>query len=605
MKKLFEIIDSNAMAATGWTLIHSVWQSVAILLFISALSYFLKPKANVKYWLNVSGLSLQLFASVFTFLWIFEPSETQSLSRNVLLNYLTLNQVSFEPKNLSIVQQAKLLITTNLELIVNIWLFGVAVLLIRFLMSYWYVNTLKIDGISKINAKTDEIFKDLVSKMNFQKTVQIFESSRVTIPMVIGHLKPIILLPVGLATGLTTRQLEAVLAHELAHIKRHDFLVNLLQSIVEILFFFNPAVWFISNQIRKERENCCDDVAVSVTGDKLLLVKALAQIETYRNEPSLAMAFGRRKYTLLERVQRILGVNRTKSISYETILGVVAFTVVFGIYMTYQKVSAQTTSKSSKNETIKSIMLTDSTKKRTATFQIGKNVRVTDDGEVLVESYKIKVSPEDSAKLAYHHSELEKLQAQMEPFQDKMQALGQEMQDYGQKIQAIHLPIHQKSSEMGELGNQIGKLSRQKVRLEFDLEDASDDKTRKELKAKLKETDDKLREIENKMETYHKEIEKIHVQNERLYELPMDSLSKLMQQYEEPLEKIAKQMEFHGEAIEKLIPESAKNYNYGGWVSPPVPPSHISRPKQPKAAPKAAPVSPQSPPSPPKPVKRN
>ncbi|MCU0325012.1 MAG: M48 family metalloprotease [Spirosomaceae bacterium] len=601
MKKLFEIIDSNVMAATGWTLIHSVWQSIAILLVISTLSYFLKPKAIIKYWLNVAGLSLQLFVSFFTFLWIFEPSQTQSLSPSLLLNFVIINQAGYASGNLSFIEEVRLLITTNLELIVNVWLFGVAVLLIRFLMSYWYVNTLKIDGISHINPKTDEVFRGLVIKMNFKKAIQVFESSKITVPMVVGHIKPIILLPVGLATGLTMRQLEAVLAHELAHIKRHDFLVNLLQSIVEILFFFNPAVWFISNQIRKERENCCDDVAVSVTGDKLLLVKALAQIETYRNEPSLAMAFGRRKYTLLERVQRILGISRTKSISYETFLGILAFSVVFGIYLTYQKVTAQTAPKTNKNEITKSIMLTDSTKKRTATFQIGKNVRVTDNGEVLVESYKIKVSPEDSAKLAYHQNELEKLQAQMEPYQGKMQALGKEMQAYGQKIQAIYLPINQKSSDMGEIGNQIGKLSRQKVRLEFDLEDSRDDKTRKELKAKLKETDDKLREIENKMESYHKEIEKFHVQNEKLYEIPMDSLSKLMQAYEEPLEKIAKQMEFHGEAIEKLIPEGARYNNFGNWVSPPSPPSYPSVPEKPKKALKASPVSP---PSPPKPVKR-
>lgn len=607
MKKLFEIIDPNVMSATGWTLIHSLWQSAGILLVISFLVYFLKPNSNFKYWLNVSGIATQLLVSGITFLWIFEPYQAHlSYPKNELFTYSVLTRINLVPQNLSLIQQVKFFIAANLELIVNIWLFGVAVLMIKFLLSYWYVNKLKNNGIKTINTKTEEVFNDLVSKMNFKKSVQIFESSRVTIPIVIGHLKPVVLLPVGLATGLSIRQLEAVLAHELAHVKRHDFLVNLIQSITEILFFFNPAIWFISNQIRKERENCCDDVAVSLTGDKLLLIKALTQIETYRNEPSLAMAFGRRRYTLLERVQRILGVNRSKSISYESIIGFVVFTVVIGIYLTYQKVNAQTAPKSTKSETTKSIMLTDSTKKRTATYQIGKNVRVTDDGEVLVESYKIKVTPDDSAKLVYHHAELEKLQAQMQPYQDKMQALGKEMQEYGNKMQELHAPIQSKSKEMGELGEQIGKLTRQKVRFEFDIEDATDEKTRKELKTKLKETDEKLRMIEQKMETFNQEIEKINLKNERFYEAPMDSLGKLMQQYEEPLEKIAEQMEVHGEAIEKLLPESVKNYNYRGWVSPPLPPSAPSKPsslKAPKAPSKVNKNIP-SPPTP-KPVKRN
>ena len=98
-------------------------------------------------------------------------------------------------------------------------------------------------------------------------------------PTVIGWLKPVVLLPASALAGLTPRQLEAILAHELAHIRRHDYLVNLLQTLVETLLFYHPAVWWLSRRIRVERENCCDDLAVSLCGDPVAYAAALADLE--------------------------------------------------------------------------------------------------------------------------------------------------------------------------------------------------------------------------------------------------------------------------------------------------------------------------------------
>ena len=121
----------------------------------------------------------------------------------------------------------------------------------------------------------------------------------------IGWIRPIVLLPVSALTGLTEAQLRAVIAHELAHIRRHDSLVNLLQILVETLLFYHPAIWWLNRRIRAERELCCDEIAVSLTGDRLEYAKALTLMAEWEQAPALAMAANRGP--LSERILHILG----------------------------------------------------------------------------------------------------------------------------------------------------------------------------------------------------------------------------------------------------------------------------------------------------------
>ncbi|NJN78529.1 MAG: M48 family metalloprotease [Saprospiraceae bacterium] len=147
--------------------------------------------------------------------------------------------------------------------------------------------------------------------MNFRSNVRLVESALINVPVVIGYLKPMILMPIGLVNQLTIYQVEAILAHELAHIKRYDYLMNLVQSVIETILFFHPAVWWISGEIRRERENCCDDLALRIT-DSITFAKALANVEQFRSnfinkrKPQLSMAALTNKNQLLNRVQRIL-----------------------------------------------------------------------------------------------------------------------------------------------------------------------------------------------------------------------------------------------------------------------------------------------------------
>lgn len=127
------------------------------------------------------------------------------------------------------------------------------------------------------------------------------------IPMVIGHLKLVVLLPIGLLFGLPPAQVEALLIHELAHIQRRDYLVNLLLSVLEMLFFFHPAIWWMGAVVRLERECCCDATTVRFSGDFLSYAKALGALPRWQaSTPGMAMAATGRHKELLFRIRRIL-----------------------------------------------------------------------------------------------------------------------------------------------------------------------------------------------------------------------------------------------------------------------------------------------------------
>jgi hypothetical protein len=159
----------------------------------------------------------------------------------------------------------------------------------------------------------------LARQLHITRAVALAESTRVDVPTVIGWLSPLVLLPVSAIAALSPAQLEAILAHELAHIRRHDYLVNLLQTLVETLLFYHPAVWWVSRRIRIEREHCCDDLAVTLCGDPVAYVNALADLESLR---STAAPFRRADHiamaatggSLLHRVRRLLGTPESHSV---------------------------------------------------------------------------------------------------------------------------------------------------------------------------------------------------------------------------------------------------------------------------------------------------
>jgi len=150
-------------------------------------------------------------------------------------------------------------------------------------------------------------------KMNINKAVKILQSGYIKVPVVVGHLKPIILIPAGLLAGLPAEQVEAILLHEIAHIKRNDYFVNFLQNIAEAVFFFNPGLLWVSSVLREERENCCDDVAVAHTNNRVEFVQALISFKEHElYGAAYSTAFPGKKNYLMRRVVRLLN-NKNKT----------------------------------------------------------------------------------------------------------------------------------------------------------------------------------------------------------------------------------------------------------------------------------------------------
>ena len=149
-------------------------------------------------------------------------------------------------------------------------------------------------------------------RLRVKRAVRLCQSALVEVPTVVGHLRPVILIPAGALLGLEPWQLEAVLAHELAHVRRHDYAVNLLQAAAETLLFYHPAAWWLSRRVRAEREHACDDAAVEATGDVLGYARALAALETLRatHAPPAALALAANGGSLMQRIQRLVNRDR-------------------------------------------------------------------------------------------------------------------------------------------------------------------------------------------------------------------------------------------------------------------------------------------------------
>jgi beta-lactamase regulating signal transducer with metallopeptidase domain len=189
--------------------------------------------------------------------------------------------------------------------IVTAWLFGVLLLVLRLAAGLVGAEQTRRRGLKPATESVQQSVLQVAERLGIRRAVRIFESSLAATPTVVGWLAPVILLPTSTLCGLTPLQLRAILAHELAHVRRHDYLVNLAQTVVEIVLFYHPAVWWVSRRIRQEREQCCDDVAIDLCGDPVAYARALALLEEQRAAPRLALAASGAPLT--SRVRRIVG----------------------------------------------------------------------------------------------------------------------------------------------------------------------------------------------------------------------------------------------------------------------------------------------------------
>lgn len=318
---IFKLFPDNLVQALCDTLLHSLWQGV-ILSVITAVIIVSTRKASParRYNLLIASLVLFTAGAVVTFALSlhYTPINTivpvkhnngivsGAVDPVIPLNYHepAVSQSSFKDKAISYFNH-------NSATIVLIWFMIVCARCLQLATGLQGVYYLRRRSIFNADEVWQNRVKQLASDLGIRRVVKIAESGLAKVPMVVGHLKPLILIPVGLLTAMSAEEIEAILVHELAHIRRSDYLVNLLQSLLEIVFFFNPAVLWVSSLIKTERENCCDDIAVSQSSSKVNYIKALVACQEYNRQsaPALAMALNGKNTPLKTRVTRIISNN--------------------------------------------------------------------------------------------------------------------------------------------------------------------------------------------------------------------------------------------------------------------------------------------------------
>lgn len=191
-----------------------------------------------------------------------------------------------------------------LNWIVVAWSCGVSLGALRPLLGWWTLWRLRRVGVTRAASSLESAAARIARRLGLRRAVDVWESTLTCAPIVVGYLKPVVLLPASLAASIPAAQLEAILAHELAHVRRHDFLLNLAQTLLETLFFYHPAVWWLSRRLRIEREHCCDDLVVELFDNRVEYGRALVAVEELRGaSPSLALSA--RDGSLLERIKRL------------------------------------------------------------------------------------------------------------------------------------------------------------------------------------------------------------------------------------------------------------------------------------------------------------
>lgn len=304
-------ISQSIIESLGATLLHSLWQGLTVVLVLSFLLKVLQHKSpQFKYHLSCASLLGLVTWMSSTFFGHFNHNIYQYSDVQIPVNVAPSGVLTGNiTEALNWQQNLETYFTSFIELyaseLVFIWFLGVLLFGIKWTGAFYYTFSLKKNNTTVVPLKWQNKVKQLSYDLGIDKKINILESAKVDVPMVIGYLKPVILIPTSAFTGFTADQLEAVIVHELAHIKNNDFLINMILSALEVVLFYHPAYWFIYRIIMQERENHCDDIAVAHIGNPRLYAETLFNMEKIRQQHSLAMALQGNKNQLLERIKRV------------------------------------------------------------------------------------------------------------------------------------------------------------------------------------------------------------------------------------------------------------------------------------------------------------
>ncbi len=292
------------IVALAFTLVHFIWQGAAIALlagsFVAALR---RARPTTRYAIWCGALAAMLLVPLTTFVVLRLPPVASSSPAVAVTD-------SFVPAMAAAAGSSAALLAPEanwFSWLVRIWLAGVVIFGLRSISGWALAQRLKRFKTSPAADSVERAARSLCERLGIRRAVRIVNTAATEVPATLGWLKPMVLLPISAFTVLTPEQIELLIAHELAHVRRHDYLVNLGQTAVETVLFYHPAVWWVSGRIRAEREHCCDDLAVAACGDVEQYVRTLAALEGMRGRRT-ALVIAADGGSLLVRIQRLLNL---------------------------------------------------------------------------------------------------------------------------------------------------------------------------------------------------------------------------------------------------------------------------------------------------------
>jgi beta-lactamase regulating signal transducer with metallopeptidase domain len=339
------LTQSPLLKALGWALFDSLWQMALLWLLYSLLTFVFRPiAAGVRHGLALMLVSLGAFWSAATFIAACCWPHPDHWTNGSWLNLLGLNLLPAAPQGW-LWQVSHFFTDVILVDGSSIYLVVLGGLLIRHAYHYQQSRQLTRRGLSKLPSGLRVFVSATSSRMGIRPAVSAWLSSQVDVPLTLGHLKPVILLPVAMVNHLTAQQVEAILVHELAHIRRHDYLLHLIVTVLEGIFFFNPFARLLIRQVKKERENCCDDLVLQFQYDRHSYVSALLSLATRSRltahrpkvNPAIA-ATGDGDQLLLQRAKRILQQKQSHDSPGIRPLILLFFTGLVTLFMEYEPV---------------------------------------------------------------------------------------------------------------------------------------------------------------------------------------------------------------------------------------------------------------------------
>jgi bla regulator protein blaR1 len=299
----------DVLRTLGLSLLHFLWQGAALAALAAALIAAAR-QASTRYAIAVGALVLMVAAPVVTYFVLHQDEPAFSASKQAAVPTIAY-VVNLATHRAVASTQSRFLSGGLLTIFVELWFIGVMLFSLRTAGGFFVIARLRRRESKPMNPGLLALCREMQHRLGISRAIRYCESLHLDAPAVVGWFRPVVLLPISALSGLTELQLRAVIAHELAHIRRLDAFFNLFQVVAETLLFYHPAVWWLSKRIRAERENCCDDVALSVCGNPAEYARALALMEQWRAAPTFAMAANRGP--LASRVTRLLGLTEKGS----------------------------------------------------------------------------------------------------------------------------------------------------------------------------------------------------------------------------------------------------------------------------------------------------